>query len=111
MFSLETLLLLALCAAAWFWLDGLHKRDLAVVAGRQAAERYGLQFLDETVAFSKLRAGRNRAGRLQLRRIYRFEVSDTGADRLPCSVTLLGGQVEALDMPPYRDNVIQFPLH
>ncbi|HQR51297.1 MAG TPA: DUF3301 domain-containing protein [Methylophilaceae bacterium] len=108
---MEITLLLVMLAAAWFWLDSLHKREIAMAAGRQAAERYGLQFLDETVAISRLRVGRDHNGRLQLRRTYGFEVSDTGADRLPCSVTLLGQRIEALDMPPYRDNVIPFPLH
>jgi hypothetical protein len=108
---MEIALLAAVLAATWFWLDSLQKREIAVAAGRQAAERYGLQFLDETVALSRLRAGRDHNGRLLLRRTYGFEVSDTGADRLPCSVTLLGQQIEALDMPPYRDNVIPFVLH
>lgn len=108
---MEITLMLVVLAAAWFWLDSLQKREIAMAAGRQAAERHGLQFLDETVAISRLRVGRNHHGRLQLRRTYGFEVSDTGADRLPCSVTLLGRRIEALDMPPYRDNVVPFILH
>lgn len=108
---MEIALLAIVLGASCFWLDSLQKREIAMAAGRQAAERYGLQLLDETVAFIKLRAGRDHNGRLQLRRTYHFEVSDTGADRLSCSVTLLGRRVETLDMPPYRDNVIPFPLH
>jgi hypothetical protein len=34
-------------------------------------------------------------------------VSDTGADRLSCSITLLGKRVVSLDIPPHRDNVVQ----
>jgi hypothetical protein len=103
---LELYFLLASVGAAWFWLNSLNARDIAVAAGRQAAERYGLQLLDETVAISKLWAARDGYGRLRIRRTYAFEVSDTGADRLSCSVTLLGKRVEALDIPPHRDNVI-----
>ena len=99
-------MLIAAIGIAWFWLDSLHVRDLAVEAGKRAAEQYGLQFLDETVASSKLWAARDHAGRVRLQRTYHFEVSDTGTERLPCSVTLLGNKVEKLDMPPYRDNVI-----
>ncbi|HEY3325817.1 MAG TPA: DUF3301 domain-containing protein [Novimethylophilus sp.] len=106
MFQLDTVLLLAAIVAAWLWLDSLHKRDIAVAAGKQAAQRYGLQFLDDTVAFTHLWVGRDDVGRLQLRRTYDFEVSGTGADRLPCSITLLGRRVVALDIPPHRDNVV-----
>lgn len=103
---LETGLLLAAIGLAWFWLDSVQAREIAVAAGSQAAQRCGLQFLDETVALARLRAARDGEGRLRLLRTYGFEVSDTGADRLPCSITLLGKHVEAIDIPPYRDNVI-----
>ncbi len=104
---MEIVLLVAIIGIAWFWLDSLHARELAVAAGKRAAEQYGLQFLDETVANSRLWAARDDNGQLRLQRTYRFEVSDTGAERLACSVTLLGDKVEKLDMPPYRDNVVQ----
>ncbi len=104
---MEILLLILLLGAAWLWIDSLSARDIAVAAGQQAAEQYGLQFLDETVVISKLWAARDGNGRMRLQRTYRFEVSDTGADRLACSVTLLGKRVVALDMPPYRDNVVR----
>jgi len=105
----EIALLIAVIGFAWFWLDSLHVRELAVEAGKRAAEQYGLQFLDESVANSRLRAARDHSGQLRLLRTYHFEVSDTGSERLSCSVTLLGNKVEKLDMPPYRDNV--YTLH
>lgn len=104
---MEITLLIAVIVAAWFWLDSLSARDAAVAAGRQAAEKYSLQLLDETVAISKLRAARDSYGRLKIQRTYTFEVSDTGSDRLSCSVVLLGKRIERLDIPPHRDNVIQ----
>jgi len=103
---LEIALLVAVIVAAWFWLDSLSARDIAVAAGRQAAEKFGLQLLDETVAISRLWAARDGYGRLRIQRTYSFEVSDTGADRLPCSLTLLGKRIDRLDIPPHRDNVI-----
>lgn len=104
---MEITLLVAAIGIAWFWLDSLHARDLAVVAGKRAAEQYGLQFLDESVACTRLWAARDEEGRMRLQRTYHFEVSDTGAERLSCSVTLLGSKVDKIDMPPYRDNVVQ----
>lgn len=105
---MELALLLATLALAWFWLDSTRSRELAIAAGQQAAEKYGLQFLDETVAMTRLRAGRDQNGRLRLKRTYGFEVSGTGADRMECSITLLGRHVDALDIPPHRDtNVVR----
>ena len=100
-------LLIAAILGGWFWIDSINARDIAVHAGRQAAERYGLQLLDETVAISRLRAARDEMGRLRLKRTYVFEVSDTGADRLPCSLTLLGKRIVAVEIPPHRDNVVR----
>lgn len=102
---METALLVAALTGAWFWLDSLHARDIAVEAGRQTAQKYGLQLLDETVAFAHLWAARDASGRLRFQRTYHFEVSDTGTSRLPCSITLLGKHVEALDIPPHRDTM------
>lgn len=105
---MEITLIAILGIAAWIWLDGIKAREIAVAAGQQAAEKYGLQFLDESVAMTRLRAGRNSYGRMQLKRTYGFEVSDTGTERLACSVTLLGKRIEAIDIPPHRDsNVIR----
>jgi hypothetical protein len=105
--ELETILLFAVGLAAWFWINSLQAREIAVSAGREAAEKYGLQLLDETVAMARLRFARDVMGRLRLRRTYQFEVSDTGAERLACSLVLLGNRVEALEIPPHRDNVVR----
>jgi hypothetical protein len=44
---------------------------------------------------------------MQLKCTYGFEVSDTGIERLDCSITLLGKRVEAIDIPPHLDNVVR----
>jgi hypothetical protein len=107
---MELILLITVVIAAWFWLDSLSARDIAVAAGRQAAEKFGLQLLDDTVAISKMWAARDSYGRLRLQRTYSFEVSDTGADRLQCSLTLLGKRIERIDIPPHRDRDNVIPL-
>lgn len=102
----EIVLLLATIVAAWFWLDSLHVRDIAMAAGRAATEQYHLQLLDDTVAIARLRFARDELGRLRLQRTYHFEVSDTGNNRLQCTIILLGNRVDHLDIPPHRDNVV-----
>jgi Protein of unknown function (DUF3301) len=109
-FPLETVLLLLALVGGWFWMESLRVRELAIAAGRQAAEQYGLQFLDETVAFSRLWLARNSSGRMRFQRSYTFEVSDTGSDRLQCSLTMLGQHVARLEMPPYRDSNV-YTIH
>lgn len=86
---------------AWFWFDSLRARESAVSAARRACASDGVQFLDETVALAALGMLRSDDGWPVLRRIYRFEFSDTGNNRLDGSVTLLGAGVQALYLAPH----------
>ena len=98
----ELALLAAVLAGAFLWADSLRAREHAVAAGRAACARHGLQFLDDTVAFAKLRLGRDEGGRLRLRRTYAFEFSDTGDNRRHGAIVMLGARVEHLQLEPYR---------
>ena len=75
-------------------------REIGVKAAQRACADEGLQFLDDTVAIRSLRLVRDDDGRLRLRRIYGFEYSDTGDNRRPGTVTLLGQRVELLHVRP-----------
>ena len=86
---------------AWLWYDSLARRETAVDAARRACIAENVQLLDDTVALSGLRLQRNESGRIKLRRVYRFEFSDTGNNRLAGSVTLLGSVVQALYLEPH----------
>lgn len=93
--------LLALAALAWLWYDSMRARERAVAAGQAACARERLQFLDETVECTSVRPARNAAGRLQLRRVYRFEFSDDGRNRRSGSIVMLSAEVESLTMEPF----------
>jgi uncharacterized protein DUF3301 len=94
---------IALMAAAVFlWLDSLRARERAVKAGRAACERYALQFLDETVSFARMRLRRDAEGQLRIARTYTFEFSDTGNNRRQGAIVMLGGELQDLQMEPYR---------
>jgi hypothetical protein len=108
---IEIVLLAVIVLGGWFWLSSLNIHEIAVSAGRQAAASNGLQLLDETVAMTRLWAARDAYGRLRFQRTYTFEVSDTGADRLSCTLTLLGRKVEHVDVPPHRDRDNLYILH
>ncbi len=85
----------------FLWLDSLRARERAVRAGRSACERYAVQFLDDTVAFARLRLARDEAGQLRLARTYTFEFSDTGNNRRHGSIVMLGGELQDLQLEPY----------
>lgn len=89
----ETISLFMLGAAAWLWYDTLAAREAGMREARAACAAEGLQLLDDTVAFRGLRLARDDGGVLRLQRTYAFEYSDTGDNRRPGSVTLLGSDV------------------
>ncbi len=93
--------MLLLAALGWLWYDSMRARERAVQAGKQVCKRDGLQFLDDTVQIVKLWPARDPDGRIALRRTYRFEFSDDGAQRRGGVVVMLGGQVESLDLEPF----------
>ena len=98
----EAAAILLIVAGAFLWIDSLRARERALAAGRRACERYGVQLLDETVAFAKLRLARNDEGRLRLRRTYTFEFSDTGDNRRHGAIVMLGGDLQDMQFEPYR---------
>ena len=94
--------IIALAAGVLLWVDSLRARERAVRAGRSACERYALQVLDDTVSFARMRLARNRDGELRIARTYTFEFSDTGNNRRQGAVVMLGGEVQDLQLEPYR---------
>ena len=94
----ELLGLVLLASAGWFLWDSLTARERANAAIRPACAAEGLLFLDDTVALASLRPVRDGEGRVQLRRVYSFEYSDTGDNRRKGSVTLIGQRVVAIDV-------------
>ncbi|TAK43443.1 MAG: DUF3301 domain-containing protein [Betaproteobacteria bacterium] len=98
----ELIAILLLVAVALLWADSLRARERALKAGRSACERYGLQFLDDTVSFARLRLARDDDGRLRIVRTYTFEFSDTGNNRRDGAIVMLGDELQDLQFEPYR---------
>jgi len=92
------LLVIVLVALLGFWWDSLGARQAARLAGRRVCEREGMQFLDDTVAITRIRLQRDGRGRLMFYRQYRFEYSLSGEDRRTGQVDLLGKQVLHVEM-------------
>jgi hypothetical protein len=99
---LEAAAILLIVAGLWFWIDSLRARERALAAGRSACERYGVQLLDATVQFAKLRLARDHEGRVHFRRTYTFEFSDTGNNRRHGAIVMLGGELLDMQLEPYK---------
>jgi uncharacterized protein DUF3301 len=99
---LEGAAIALIAAGILFWLDSLRARERALSAGRAACERYELQFLDDTVSVSRVRLGRDDEGQLRIARTYTFEFSDTGNNRRHGAIVMLGGELQDLQLEPFR---------
>ena len=97
----EAAFLVLVVAGVFLWLDSLRARERAVHAGRSACKRYDLQFLDDTVSFSRMRLARTEEGELRIARTYTFEFSDTGNNRRHGAIVMLGAELLDLQLEPY----------
>ena len=95
---LELAILIVVVAAVWLLWDNLKAREAANAAMRAACQAHGLLFLDDTVALESLKPARNADGHACLRRVYRFEYSDTGNNRRKGSITMMSDRVSQLDL-------------
>ena len=97
----EALAIFLIVAGLAFWIDSLRARERALLAGRAACERDGLQLLDETVSGASTRLARDAQGQMRIRRVFVFEFSDTGNNRRHGSITLIGAEVQDVYTEPY----------
>jgi hypothetical protein len=98
----EAVAILGIGVLLMLWVDSLRARERAVEAGRAACRRHELQFLDDTVSFSRIRLARDDEGQLKIRRTYTFEFSDTGNNRRHGAIVMLGGELQDLQLEPFR---------
>ncbi|MDJ0657607.1 MAG: DUF3301 domain-containing protein [Xanthomonadales bacterium] len=84
-------LLVLLLAAAWLWMDTTSARDLARARAGKACADLGVQLLDQTVALASTRIARNQGQNLVLDRVFRFEFSESGSERFPGEIQVVGG--------------------
>jgi hypothetical protein len=102
-----------LLAIAWFWQDSLKSRERAIRAAAQACNEIGAQLLDQTVALKSLKLARAESGHMKLRRIYEFEFSLAGYERLHGRTYMLGQRLEQVQLDRAEGTVIELksPSH
>jgi len=94
---LDYFVLAVLLLPAAFWWSSFHAREAARRAARRHCEAQGAQFLDDSVALTRLRVQREVTGRLAFYREYRFEFSNDGEDRFAGQIRLIGRRVLGVD--------------
>lgn len=102
--TFEIAALVVLLALGWFWYESIRAREIGIGAVRAFCVREGLQLLDDTVVCRRMRPARNERGHMSVRRVFEFEYSGSGYDRYRGSVTLLGREIELLDLGAHRGN-------
>ncbi|WP_297814032.1 DUF3301 domain-containing protein [uncultured Methylophaga sp.] len=98
----STVVLLFLGLLGWLWWDSRGVAERATVAARNYCNNAGVSFLNDTVAWQKLRLKRNRSGRMQLQRTYFFEFASDMQERYRGEIKMLGKRVESISLDPFR---------
>ena len=96
------LTLILLFGLVWFWWDSRGVAERAITTARQNCEKIGLTFLNDTVAWKKIRLQRNKQGRMQIQRTYFFEFASDMAERYKGEVVMLGNTVMKVSLDAYR---------
>ena len=87
------LIILFLAVVAWFWLNAIRAKEIAMQASAVACQEIQAQFLDQTASLKKLRFIRSAQGRLGIQRIYSFDFSRDRENRSKGFVEIRGHKV------------------
>jgi hypothetical protein len=94
------LLMLFAAACAWLWRGhGIRERALLLV--KQHCARLDLELLDGAVALRRLVWQRDAQGRKRLARLYDFEFTVTGEQRLRGEVSMFGQRLGRIELQPH----------
>ncbi len=93
-------LTIAALLTAWIWHATLRAREYANLVAADTCRKLNVQFLDGTVAFTRMRPARDPSGRLTVRRSYVFDYTEDGVSRRQGFVILRGHDLEAVGLAP-----------
>lgn len=88
------LILLFLALLAWFWMNSIRAKEIAMQASAVACQQIEAQFLDQTASLKNMQLIRSHAGRLSFERTYSFDFSRDRQTRLKGLVIIKGYIVE-----------------
>jgi len=88
------LILLFLSLLAWFWMNTIRAKEIAMQASAVACQQINAQFLDQTASLKKIHLIRNKTGRLGFERTYSFDFSPDRENRRKGLVTVHGHAIK-----------------
>lgn len=92
MTSIFVLLFLGLLA--WFWMNSIRAKEIAMQASAAACQQIQAQFLDQTASLKKIILVRNQKGRLGFQRTYSFDFSRDRDSRIKGLVIINGHTIK-----------------
>ena len=85
-----------------FWWSTQNAKIYALRSAQKRCDEEGLQLLDQSVVFRKVKFRRDSYGRLRICRIFLFEFSSTGDERYRGHVETIGSRVTSIYLSPHR---------
>jgi len=86
-------IILFLALLAWFWLNSIRAKEIAMAASAEACQQIQAQFLDQTASLKNIKIRRNKNGRMIFERTYSFDFSRDRETRIQGLVTIVGYKV------------------
>jgi len=99
LFDVFVLMLFA-AACAWLW-RGHGIRERALLLAKQHCARLDIELLDGAVALRRLAWQRDARGRRRLARLYDFEFTVTGEQRLRGEISMFGQRLGRIELQPH----------
>jgi len=87
---IDFILILTLCAMAWYWWDSAYCNELALTNCRTHCKAADVQLLDNSVVRRRVWLRRNENNNIQICRLYGFEYSDDMDSRHYGYIVILG---------------------
>lgn len=98
----ELLFIGIIISAVAFWWYTNELKQFAYRVARRRCDEDDVQFLDDSVALSKVRLRRNELGRLVLQCQYSFEFATRGDTRYHGELLFLGRVLTTVEMEPHK---------
>lgn len=90
-----------------FWQDSMKSREVAIAAAHRACQEINVQLLDQTVSVESIKPARSKTGRFVFKRIYGFDFSMQGAERLHGRAHLLGQVLQQIQLETDEGMIIE----
>lgn len=95
-----TLLMLLVAGLAWFW-HGHGIREQALMLAKRHCTRMDIELLDGNVAFRRFAILHDGKGFRRLARLYDFEFTVTGEQRLKGTISMFGRHFAGIELAPH----------